>query len=60
MVSNADVIGTGGASAFTDRDGTVWLAYAAYSNPFVGWPYSRTLRFARVSFGGAGTAVTPA
>ena len=60
MVSNQNVIGPGGASVFTDRDGVVWLAYAAYADPFVGWPYSRTLRFARVTLGGASVTVTPA
>ena len=59
LTSNGTVIGPGGASAFTDTSGAMWLAYASYVNPFIGWPYSRTLRFARVTFSGSGVHVTP-
>jgi hypothetical protein len=60
MTTNSTVVGPGGASVFTDNRGQVWLAYAAYANPFIGWPYSRTLRFARVTFSASGVFVTPA
>jgi hypothetical protein len=60
MASNDTVKGPGGATVFADRNGAVWLAYASYVNPFVGWPYSRTLRFAKVTIGAYGVMVTPA
>jgi hypothetical protein len=60
MVTNSTVVGPGGASVFTDNGGAVWLAYAGYANPFVGWPFSRTLRFARVTFSASGVHVIPA
>ncbi len=60
MSSTATVAGPGGASVFADRNGALWLAYASYVDPFVGWPYSRTLRFARVTIGPGGVAVSPA
>ena len=59
MATNNTVIGPGGASVFTDRNGAVWLAYASYANPLVGWPYSRTLRLAKVTFGAGGVIVSP-
>ena len=59
MVSDATVIGPGGASVFTDHSGSYWLAYASYVNPLVGWPYSRTLRLARVAISPARVTVSP-
>jgi hypothetical protein len=59
MASNDTIKGPGGATVFTDRNGAIWLAYASYVNPFVGWPYSRTLRFAKVTISAYGVVVTP-
>jgi len=44
------VAGPGGAEFFMDANGTQWMAYHAFVEPNVGYPNSRLLRLARVSF----------
>ncbi len=59
MVGDGTVVGPGGAEVFRDGDGGIWLAYAAYVDPFIGWPYSRTFRLAKVTIDRRGVTVTP-
>jgi glycosyl hydrolase family 43 len=43
------VVAPGGQELFTDRDGNLWMAYHAYTEPSVGYPSSRRLHLARVT-----------
>lgn len=60
LASDDRLAGPGGQEAFRSRDGTVWLAYHAYTEPHVGYPSSRTLHLARVRFDGDRAVVEPA
>jgi hypothetical protein len=59
ITTSGSVVAPGGGSVFRATDGTVWLAYHAYTDPFVGWPYSRTLRLAQLHVTSRGVAVSP-
>ncbi len=48
LASTTRLAGPGGGAAFSRGDGTVWLAFHAYTTPAVGYPNSRTLHLARV------------
>ncbi len=52
LASHDAVAGPGGAELFTDAMGGTWMAYHAFSEPDVGYPSSRLLRLARVTFSG--------
>lgn len=52
LASHDAVAGPGGAEIFTDASGATWMAYHAFSEPNVGYPSSRLLRLARVTFAG--------
>ncbi len=58
LATAGTTVSPGGGAVFVDSAGNTWLAYHAYTDPFVGWPSSRTLRLARVDFG-AGVTVVP-
>lgn len=60
LASDERLAGPGGQEAFRSPDGTVWLAYHAYTEPHVGYPSSRTLHLARVRFDGDRAVVEPA
>ncbi len=50
---NAEVMGPGGESFFTDLKGNLWMAYHAWTGPDVGYPQGkRSLRIDRVFFEG--------
>jgi hypothetical protein len=51
LASAGDVAGPGGASFFRDGDGTLWIAYHAWTEPVVGYAGGkRSLHLARVEF----------
>jgi hypothetical protein len=50
LASHDAVAGPGGAEFFTDPSGAQWMAYHAFAEPYVGYPASRLLRLARVTF----------
>jgi hypothetical protein len=50
LASHDAVAGPGGAEFFTDPGGAQWMAYHAFAERNVGYPASRLLRLARVSF----------
>ena len=52
LATNGTTVSPGGAAAFIDAIGNRWIAYHAYNDPLVGWPYSRTLRLAHMNVGG--------
>jgi hypothetical protein len=57
--TSGSVVAPGGGSVFRADDGTLWLAYHAYTEPFVGWPYSRTLRLAQLHVTSQDVGVSP-
>jgi Glycosyl hydrolases family 43 len=48
LVSGTRLAGPGGAEAFRDAGGTLWVAFHAFSEPDVGYPSSRYLHIARL------------
>jgi hypothetical protein len=48
LVSGPRLAGPGGAEAFRDAGGGLWLAFHAFSEPDVGYPSSRYLHIARL------------
>lgn len=48
LASGAHLAGPGGVEVFRDRDGGLWAAFHAFSEPNVGYPASRYLYLARV------------
>jgi beta-xylosidase len=51
LASQGDEVGPGGASFFRAADGELWIAYHAWTEPFVGYPGGqRSLHLARVMF----------
>jgi hypothetical protein len=48
LASQNRLAGPGGGTAFTTTNGKVQLAFAAFTQPDVGYPNSRTLHFASV------------
>ena len=53
MGSRGSAAGPGGAEVFTDSRGQTWLAYHAWTNGQVGWPWGqRSLRLDKVYFAG--------
>ncbi len=53
MASAGTQVGPGGASFFTDADGQVWLAYHAWTDPYVGYAGGkRSLHLGRATFEG--------
>jgi Glycosyl hydrolases family 43 len=50
LASHGAVAGPGGGEIFTDANGSTWMAYHAFAKPNVGYPASRLLRLARVTF----------
>jgi beta-xylosidase len=50
LASHDAVAGPGGGEVFTDTSGQRWLAFHAYTGAAVGYPNSRTLHLARLSF----------
>jgi hypothetical protein len=48
LESGPRLAGPGGAEVFRDADGSVWVAFHAFSEPDVGYPSSRYLHIARL------------
>ena len=48
LVSGPRLAGPGGAEAFRDAGGNLWVAFHAFSEPDVGYPSSRYLHIARL------------
>jgi beta-xylosidase len=59
LASQSRLAGPGGAAAFTTPDGKVQLAFAAFTQPDVGYPNSRTLHFASVQLVAGTPVVVP-
>jgi hypothetical protein len=59
FASTGTVVGPGGQELFLDAAGGVRLAYHAYTEPYVGYPASRRLHLATVSFAGRRAVITP-
>ena len=60
LASGARLAGPGGVEVFRDRDGALWAAFHAFSEPNVGYPASRYLYIARVRTSGGASRSTPA
>jgi beta-xylosidase len=58
--SGARLAGPGGVEVFRDRDGALWAAFHAFSEPHVGYPASRYLHLGRVRVGGGRLVVDAA
>jgi hypothetical protein len=59
FTSFGTVIAPGGAEVFKAGDGTLWMAYHAYTEPSVGYPNSRRLHIAPVSITAGVPSVNP-
>jgi hypothetical protein len=59
LASQARLAGPGGGTAFTTAAGKVQLAFAAFTQPDVGYPNSRTLHFASVQIVAGVPVVVP-
>jgi glycosyl hydrolase family 43 len=59
LASHGAIAGPGGGEVFTDTSGNRWMAYHAYTGAAVGYPNSRTLHLARLSFGSGVPRLTP-
>jgi hypothetical protein len=56
LTTHEDVVGPGGPAFFTNADGLPYVAYAAYAGANVGYPWSRLLHIAPVTFTPTGIA----
>jgi hypothetical protein len=59
LASHGAIAGPGGGEVFTDTSGKLWMAYHAYTGAAVGYPNSRTLHLARLSFSSGVPRLTP-
>jgi Glycosyl hydrolases family 43 len=59
FASGGTIAGPGGQEIFLDAAGGARFAYHAFTEPYVGYPASRRLHLATVSFSGPRIAVTP-
>ena len=57
LASGARLAGPGGVEVFRDRDGALWAAFHAFSEPNVGYPASRYLYIARVRTSGGSLTI---
>ncbi|HET6952510.1 MAG TPA: glycoside hydrolase family 43 protein, partial [Acidimicrobiales bacterium] len=60
LSSGTHLAGPGGVEVFRDRDGALWAAFHAFSEPNVGYPASRYLYLARVRVVGEGLVIDAA
>ena len=54
----ASVVGPGGQEVFADADGGLWVAYHAFTEPNVGYPNSRRLHLAPLTFSAGVPVIT--
>ncbi len=59
LTTSGSTVSPGGGAVVQQPDGSVWLAYHAYTDPFVGWPSNRTLRAARIDVVAGALILTP-
>jgi hypothetical protein len=57
LASGPRLAGPGGVEVFRDRDGALWAAFHAFSEPNVGYPASRYLYIARVRTSGGSLTI---
>ncbi len=49
--AHGSIAGPGGQEVLRDRHGQLWLTFHAWTEPYIGYPNRRTLRFLRLGFG---------
>jgi beta-xylosidase len=59
LSGDADEVGTGGESVFTDASGTPWIAFHAWLPAEVGYPHSRGLYLRKLNLSGSEPLVEP-
>jgi hypothetical protein len=59
FASTGSIVGPGGQELFVDGFGGVHFAYHAFTEPYVGYPASRRLHVAQVTFDGDRAIITP-
>jgi len=59
FASSGSIVGPGGQELFLDGFGGVHFAYHAFTEPYVGYPASRRLHLATLSFNGDRAVFTP-
>ena len=59
LASDANEVGPGGESVFTDASGSTWIAFHAWVPTEVGYPHSRELYVRKLSLSGSEPVVEP-
>jgi hypothetical protein len=59
LTNDADEVGPGGESVFTDASGSAWIAFHAWLPTEVGYPYSRELYVRELNLSGSEPVVQP-
>jgi hypothetical protein len=59
LSSDADEVGPGGESVFTDASGSPWIAFHAWLPTQVGYPHSRELYLRKLNLSGSEPVVEP-
>jgi hypothetical protein len=59
LANDADVVGPGGESVFTDASGSTWIAFHAWIPTEVGYPHSRELYVRELTLSGSEPVVGP-